>query len=119
VGLARLVLLLSAWFRDGQHTLKITVEQNSEAVFLKLEGRVAGAWAVELRRAWLALEPPVLGKRVVLDLCGVTYLDAEGKRVLRSIHNQTNASFETNSPLTDYFAEEAIQQTEPNAPEEN
>ena len=93
----------------GQSTLKITIEQNSEAVFLKLEGRVAGPWAGELDRVWKALDPPAKGRRVVVDLCGVTYVDADGKRILHIIHEETAASFEANSPLTDYFAEEAQQ----------
>lgn len=93
----------------GQHTLKISIEHNSDSVFVKLEGRVTGPWAVELQRVWQTLQPPVMGRRVVVDLCDVTFVDAQGNSILRTIHNETGAIFEANSPLTDYFAAEATQ----------
>ncbi len=117
--LARPVLLSVRGSRTGQPTLKITVKQNSETLFLKLEGRVTGPWAVELDRVWKELRLSVMGTRVVLDLCGVTFLDGDGMRVLRSIHQETKACFETNSPLTDYFAEQAMQDGEASETQEN
>jgi anti-anti-sigma regulatory factor len=50
---------------------------------LKLEGRVAGAWVGELRRA--VDELLARAGEVVLDLAGVTYADADGTRLLREL----------------------------------
>lgn len=77
---------------------------------MKLEGRIAGPWVEECRRAWMALAPALPSKKLCLDLCGVTYIDACGTELLREIYRETSARMVTNSPLTTHFAEQAMQQ---------
>ena len=71
--------------------LRITVEENSEAVVIKLEGRIAGPWAAELGRLWEEKAPAIAKKKLSLDLRETTFADAGGIRVLRAIYSQTGS----------------------------
>jgi len=75
---------------------------------IKLEGRIVGAWAEEFRKAWQSLQQSLDSRELLLDLCDVIYIDEGGKQTLRQIYQSTGAVFVTNSPLTKYFAEEAM-----------
>lgn len=63
--------------------LKITTTDNDERVTLKLEGKLSGAWVEELARCWRAASN--IPKEVVVDLSGVTFVDAAGKSLLCSM----------------------------------
>jgi hypothetical protein len=89
--------------------LRITVEENPQAVTIKLEGKVVGSWVGEFDRTWRSLEPSWGLKKFRLDLRGVSFVDAGGRQLLHEIYSRTGAAFMTNSPLTSYFAEEAKQ----------
>jgi hypothetical protein len=89
--------------------LRITVEENPGAVTIKLEGKVVGSWVGEFDRTWRSLEPSWGLKKFRLDLRGVSFVDAEGRQLMHEIYSRTGAAFLTNSPLTTYFAEEAMQ----------
>jgi len=86
--------------------LRITINEEAAKVNLKIEGRIAGPWTEELDRAWRALGP-LTGKKLSVDLCGVSYIDREGREVLAEIYRKTGAQFRSDSPLTEYFAQEA------------
>jgi anti-anti-sigma regulatory factor len=88
--------------------LRITIHQNPESVEIKLEGRIAGPWAAELGNTWNDLAPGLKKRSVSLDISGVTYMDAEGSQLLKDMCQSAEISFLTNSPLTEYFAEEAM-----------
>jgi hypothetical protein len=86
--------------------LKITINENSQPVEVKLEGRIAGAWAEELNRVWVEAAPRIGSKQVSIDLSEVTYADAEGKRVLGRIVAQTGATLVTGTLWTQYLAKD-------------
>jgi anti-anti-sigma regulatory factor len=85
--------------------LRITVEENSSAMTLKLEGRVAGPWAAELSRVWEQTLPTVAARPLSLDLRETTYADAAGIQALRDIYAQTGAAILTGTPWTQYLAQ--------------
>ena len=87
--------------------LRITINEEPKKVTLKLEGRVVGPWVAELDRTWHSLRAPLENKALCIDLCGVSYIDREGRKVLADIYRQTRAQFEADTPLAEYFAEEA------------
>ena len=89
--------------------LRITVQQDPRAVTIKLEGKVAGSWVEEVHRAWRSLQPSWGLKKFSLDLRGVSFVDSEGRRLMQEIYSKTGAAFLTDSPLTTYFAQEAMQ----------
>jgi len=66
-----------------------------------------GAWTREFQRAWESVAASLGPRKLLVDLCGVTHMDADGTRVLAEIHKQTNADFLADTPMNKYFAEEA------------
>ena len=61
----------------------------------------------ELRRTWSAIHSELGSRQLVVDLRDAIYIDKAGLEVLAEIHRQTGARFEANSPLTQYFVEQA------------
>jgi hypothetical protein len=68
--------------------LRITVTTRPDATAVAVEGRLAGPWVDELADCWrsLALQRPHPPIRIELD--AVTFIDASGKALLRSIYQQ-------------------------------
>lgn len=90
------------------HTFRATVQEEPEKFTMKLEGRMAGPWVGECKRAWLSLQSSLSARKLTLDLCGVTFVDESGLDLLQEIYRTTNAEILTNSPLTRHFAEKAM-----------
>jgi anti-anti-sigma regulatory factor len=74
---------------------------------LKVEGKVVGPWAAELGKTWRRLWALSRQSTLQLDLRGVTYVDSNGAQVLREIVKATGAEIFADSPLTQYFANQA------------
>ena len=91
--------------------LRITVEENPEAIVIKLEGRIAGPWAAELDRLWEEKSSAAAHKKISLDLRETTFADAGGMRVLKAIYSQTGAALLTDTPWTQYLAEEVTRKS--------
>jgi anti-anti-sigma regulatory factor len=90
--------------------VKVTIdEREGEAVSLKIEGRLFGLNVPELHRAWQELAPSLRSRKLFVDLRGMTFIDATGRRLLAEIHQETGAKFLADTPLTKYFAEQAQQ----------
>jgi ABC-type transporter Mla MlaB component len=89
-------------------TLRITIKQDPTTATLKLEGRLAGPWIAECVQAWQTLAPSLGPKTLHVDLCGLTFVDRGGADLLAEIYSKHRAQFLTNTPLTKYFAEQAI-----------
>ena len=92
--------------------MRITIQENPRALTMKLEGRIAGPWVSEVSRAWQSLAPSLGIRKLLLDLSGVTYVNPDGVQLLKEIYEMTHAEFLADSPLTKYFAEEAMQRAE-------
>lgn len=92
--------------------LRITVEENTQAIVVKLEGRIVGPWAAELDRLWEKTSPTLDSRKLSLDLRETTYADAGGIRALRAIYSQTEAAILTSTPWTQYLAEEVTRKNE-------
>ncbi|HTV05985.1 MAG TPA: hypothetical protein VME86_11505 [Acidobacteriaceae bacterium] len=90
----------------SQVTLKITLKKNDKTVGIKLEGRVAGPWAVELDRVWVETAPQLNSRKLILDITDVTYADAAGLKTLRAICAQARAHIAASSLWTKYLAGE-------------
>ena len=103
----------------GQLTLRITVQQNAEAIVMKLEGRIAGPWAAELGRLWKQTAPALAERKLSLDLRETTYADADGIRNLKAIYAQTEADILTGTPWTQYLADEVKRKDAKPEDEEN
>lgn len=94
--------------------LRITIHERAGGIRMELEGRIAGPWVDELDRAWRSLAAGGSSSDLVIDIRNVAFVDARGKEVLRRIHQQANASFLANTPLTEMYAAEAKRQSAEN-----
>jgi outer membrane protein TolC len=65
--------------------LRITTEKKRGRTVLSVEGRLAGAWVETLAQSWRARAPE---EKFSVDLCGVSFIDAAGKVLLKEIHEQ-------------------------------
>ena len=68
--------------------LRITNTTRPEGVMIVLEGRLAGPWVDELARCWKALTATEDAGSVCVQLDAVTFIDAAGKELLRTMHEE-------------------------------
>ena len=66
--------------------LRITITTRPDGVTVALEGRLAGPWVDELARCWKALTATQDAGSVCVQLEAVTFIDAAGKELLRTMH---------------------------------
>ena len=66
--------------------LKITTHRSDDATRITLEGRLVGPWITELERSWREAEQSATGRRLVVDLTGVTFVEQEGKALLTRMY---------------------------------
>ena len=78
---------------------------------MKFEGKMIGPWVAECRRVWSALQPSLCGRKLALDLCGVTFVDESGLELLREIYRAAHPEMTTSSPLTRHFVDQATRST--------
>lgn len=91
--------------------LRITIQEAENSQTLLLEGKIVGLWVEECDRTWHLLEPSLGSKKLQIDLRGVSFVDARGRQLLQEIYRKAHAQFLADSPLTHYFADEAMQAT--------
>jgi len=94
--------------------LRITVQNGEKAQTIKLEGKVVGPWVEELERTCQSVVRSLGARELHLDLRGVGFVDAKGRGLLREMYLRTNARFLADSPLTRYFVEDAMRESEKN-----
>lgn len=88
--------------------LKISIEDTTAVATLKVEGKVVGPWAMELGKIWRDLWAATRHKEWRLDIRGVSFVDLKGAQILREIVRATSAEILADSPLTQYFANQAM-----------
>ena len=68
--------------------LRITTETKRGKTVLGVEGRLAGPWVAALEQCWRELHVGSPQGKFHIDLCGVSFIDARGKVLLKEIHRQ-------------------------------
>src|SRR5437899_9749318 len=68
--------------------LRITTEKRRGKTVLNVEGRLAGPWVGALEQCWRELRGASPQEKFHVDLCGVSFIDAAGKVLLKGIHRQ-------------------------------
>src|SRR6266704_2635975 len=68
--------------------LRITTEKKRGKTVLSVEGRLAGPWVAALEQCWRELHAASPREKFHVNLCGVSFIDAAGKVLLREIHRQ-------------------------------
>jgi anti-anti-sigma regulatory factor len=88
--------------------LRITLNRNAQPALLKLDGKISGPWVHELERSWSEIRRSGSERALVVDLTDVTFIDAEGRKLLGSI-TRDGASLQSKSLMTRFIIEQ-IQQ---------
>src|SRR5271163_2925773 len=68
--------------------LRITTEQKRGKLILSVEGRLAGQWVAALEQCWRELRASSPTGKFSVNLCGVSFIDAAGKVLLKEIYRQ-------------------------------
>ena len=66
--------------------LKITTHGSEASTRITLEGRLVGPWIAELERCWRESTESTAGRRLIVDLTGVTFVEPEGKALLTRMY---------------------------------
>src|SRR5882762_4575050 len=87
--LHRMAMLLHLQPTTGtEHMLRITTEKKRGKIFLGVEGRLAGPWVAALEQCWRELHVASPQEKFHINLCGVSFIDAAGKVLLKEIYRQ-------------------------------
>ena len=62
--------------------LKITLHDSAGEFRLKLEGRLSGLWVHELEQCWKTASSTTQGRKTVVDLGEVDFVDPAGESLL-------------------------------------
>src|SRR5260370_4867826 len=68
--------------------LRITTEKKRGKIFLSVEGKLSGPWVAALEQCWRELHAASPQEKFHVNLCGVSFIDAPGKVLLKEIHRQ-------------------------------
>jgi anti-anti-sigma regulatory factor len=82
------MVLAISYGRGRESMLKITTLTNPESTTFRLEGRLAGPWVQELERCWDSIVGTTTNHPLTIDLSAVTYVNSDGKDLLKKIHMQ-------------------------------
>jgi anti-anti-sigma regulatory factor len=66
--------------------LKITLHDSAQELRLNLEGRLSGLWVQELEQCWKTASSTTHGRKTVLDLGEVDFVDPAGESLLAHMH---------------------------------
>jgi anti-anti-sigma regulatory factor len=66
--------------------LRITIHDSGASLTFQLEGRLIGPWVAELEKSWRDARAGQPDCRVLIDLTGVSFIDAAGKAFLAAAH---------------------------------
>jgi ABC-type transporter Mla MlaB component len=72
----------------GIAMLRITTDENPQALTLRLEGRLYGPWVVLLGEVRNSVMAGLQGRRLRVDLNGMTFVDTAGKARLAEMYAQ-------------------------------
>jgi len=67
--------------------MKIQIQERDGQLVLQVEGRLAGAFVPELENCWQAARVQHPGRKISVDLRGVTCIDRAGRYLLQLMHS--------------------------------
>ena len=85
--------------------LRVTVRDDEQGAAFKLEGKLAQEWVAEAEKAWSDFSGLTHRERVVVDLCGVSFVDDAGRELLARMH-ASGAKLVGTGPMTNALIEE-------------
>jgi ABC-type transporter Mla MlaB component len=86
--------------------LRIHIENEPDAVRLRLEGKLIHPWVDELFRVWMEVSPRIPGHwEVLVDLSEISFVDARGKAMLAAMR-RAGCSLRGPTPFIEAVIEE-------------
>src|SRR5215471_13905578 len=92
--------------------LRISVFNEPSSITLKAEGKIIQEWVAELRKTWLGLTQEGGGKKKIIDLYDVSFVDELGRQLLMEMH-AAGARLVGSGPMISGLIEEIQQTTRP------
>ena len=89
--------------------LRITYDNTPQSTVLTLEGRLSGVWVNDVARTWLDTIGEKSAKKVTVDLSDVTFVDVEGKKLLRWMFDR-GAKLSGGHLMTKYIVDQVAQE---------
>jgi anti-anti-sigma regulatory factor len=68
--------------------LKITITNTAKEELWTLQGRLVAPWVKELKASWKRAHHTTQGRRCIVNLHDVTFIDQSGERMLRCMFAQ-------------------------------
>jgi hypothetical protein len=94
----------------GGTLLRISVENDQDALLFLLEGRLDGPWVDELRTVCEQQTSAEGSLRLVVDLCGLTAMDTRGQRLLDELL-QRGATLRCSDVMNQFLVEQMSSST--------
>lgn len=85
--------------------LRITVLNDARPATFKMEGKLAHEWVAEAEKAWTAFSNLPQQQPLVVDLCGVLFVDDPGRQLLARMYS-SGAKLIGTGPMTSALIEE-------------
>ena len=85
--------------------LRITIDEEEEAVVLRLEGQLIGPWVQDVEQCWRKAFATLGGRTVKVDLSAVSFMDASGSALLSRMH-EAGFRFAGDTPATSRLLEQ-------------
>jgi len=85
--------------------LRITVMNDSERPTFKMEGKLTQEWVAEAEKAWATFTNPHRPQAILVDLCGVSFVDEFGRELLAQMHS-SGAKLIGTGPMSGALIEE-------------
>lgn len=85
--------------------LRVTIHDSASELRLHLEGRLAGPWVQEAALCWKAAQSTISGRRVLVDLRSVDFVDSDGEQLLVSMC-RSGVQLQAASPMMTHLIEE-------------
>jgi anti-anti-sigma regulatory factor len=76
------------WTEAQEKMLKITITSTATEMQWSLHGRLVAPWVDELKASWKRAHATAQGRRCIVNLDEVTFIDKCGERLLRSMSRQ-------------------------------
>jgi anti-anti-sigma regulatory factor len=67
--------------------LRISIEEKTDSVLVRLEGRLIGSWVADVEQFWNNVFANFGDRSVQVDLSAVTFVDTSGGVLLKRMHD--------------------------------
>jgi anti-anti-sigma regulatory factor len=96
---------MAASYYFGHPMLRITIDEDNDAVVLRLEGQLIGPWVEEVEQCWRKAFATLGSRTVQVDLSAVNFVDASGGALLIRMH-EAGFRLAGNSPATGHLLDQ-------------